>query len=147
MSIPEPFDARSAYLGFPLRVTGEGGRQAGRIQHIRELVLQALLTSPGERVFVEEFGIGAQRLVFAPMNETLWARIENRLVADLSDILQGDADTSSITVTARPDEGAGEVLRISISYRLIAIDRRESVEVDLAGSDMLDAMTRPQELS
>ena len=146
MSIPEPISAPSAYLGFPFRITTNGARQSGRQLHIKELVIQTLLTAENERVFLPEFGIGLQRLLFAPMTDTLWDRVETRLVADLSEVLRGDADTSSIVVSVRPDIGNAEILRIKVKYRLAAIDRNDSVELALSGDQPLNANTQQREL-
>ncbi|MCY0096587.1 GPW/gp25 family protein [Hoeflea ulvae] len=146
MSLPDPINAPGAYLGFPLRISGDGARQSGRKLHLKELVIQSLLTAAGERVFVPNFGIGIQRFVFAPMTENLWERIENRLIGDLSEILRGDADTNSISVSARPDAGQSEILRVVVRYRLIAIDREDSVELAISGDDMMSAETTQKEL-
>ena len=114
--------------------------------HLKELVAQTLLTAAGERVFVPRFGIGVQRLVFAPMTETLWERVETRLLADLSEILRGDADTSTISVSARPDDAQPEVLRILIRYKLIAIEREDQIELSVSGDDVMTADTTQREL-
>ena len=146
MSTPESITAPSAYLGFPFRVTVNGARQSGRQLHIKELVIQTLLTSAYERVFLPEFGLGLQRLLFAPMTDTLWERVETRLVADLSEVLRGDADTSSIVVSVRPDIGNAEILRIKVKYRLAAIDQNDSLELALSGDQVLDSNTQQKDL-
>jgi len=64
-------------FGFPFRIN-ELGRVAALTgnDNIRAKVLQALMTSPGERVMAPEFGCGLRDLVFDPGNEILAAATE-----------------------------------------------------------------------
>lgn len=145
MAGPESLAARTAYLGFPLRIGPEGARQANRLLHIKENIVQALLTAPGERVFVSDYGIGVPRLLFAPMENSLWARVEQRLTADLGDILRGEADPSSIRVAARPDASDEAILRITITYRLAALRIDDRVDLAISGDGLLTAETTQRE--
>src|SRR5262245_11379504 len=64
-------------FGFPFRINelGQVAALTGN-DNIRAKVLQALMTSPGERVQVPEFGCGLRDLVFDPNNEILAATTE-----------------------------------------------------------------------
>lgn len=39
-------------------------------EHVRDEIIQLLLTNPGERLFVPDFGGGVRRMVFENINET-----------------------------------------------------------------------------
>ncbi len=59
------------HLSFPFRV-GADGRTVGVAsieEHVRDELIQLLLTNPGERAFLPEFGGGLRRLVFEPADE------------------------------------------------------------------------------
>ena len=57
----------SGTLDFPWAVDGTGRTATtGRDEHVRDLIEQVLLTSPGERVMRPEFGAGLLAQVFAP---------------------------------------------------------------------------------
>ena len=60
---------------FPLRIDAALGRPscAGYAAHVAQMIRQVLLTSPGERVCLPEFGCGLRRLVFAPQHDGLAA--------------------------------------------------------------------------
>jgi phage baseplate assembly protein W len=45
--------------------------QAGYGDHVYQMVRQLLLTSPGERVNLPQFGCGLRALVFAPITDAL----------------------------------------------------------------------------
>src|SRR5262245_8395010 len=60
---------------YPFRIDGGSGEaaRADYARHVQELVLQLLLTSPGERVDLPEFGCGLRALVFAANSDALVA--------------------------------------------------------------------------
>jgi len=52
-------------IAYPFRIDGRGRTaDAGRDEHIRQMIEQVLFTSPGERVNRPTFGTGLQQLVF-----------------------------------------------------------------------------------
>jgi len=65
-----PPDGR--HLSFPFRITQEGrtATVASLEDHVFGEVIQLLLTNPGERLFLPEFGGGARRLVFEGAGQT-----------------------------------------------------------------------------
>ncbi|MGY4532001.1 phage baseplate assembly protein W [Pseudomonas sp. TE3786] len=105
------------HLAFPFRI-GSDGRTAAPVDdaaQVRDELLQLLLTSPGERLFLPEFGGGVRKLVFEPASEALRgvvkARITNglsrwlgtRLTVEMIDVNWDDsAATLEVTVKYRP---------------------------------------------
>ncbi|WP_166359392.1 GPW/gp25 family protein [Pseudomonas akapageensis] len=105
------------HLAFPFRI-GTDGRTvcpANDDVHVHDELLQLLLTSPAERLFLPEFGGGVRKLVFEPASEALRgvvkARITNslsrwlghRLTVELIDVVWDDvAATLEVTVKYRP---------------------------------------------
>ncbi len=74
------------HLAFPFRI-GSDGRTAvpaSDAEHVRDELLQLLLTSPGERLFLPEFGGGVRRLVFEPASDVLRAVVKARITQALS---------------------------------------------------------------
>lgn len=60
------------HLSFPFRVGHDGRMKTVQTldEHIRDEIVQLLLTNPGERLFEPEFGGGVRRMVFENSNET-----------------------------------------------------------------------------
>jgi hypothetical protein len=54
------------HLSFPFRVGSDGRMAAVNTleEHVRDEIVQLILTNPGERPFLVEFGGGVRRLVF-----------------------------------------------------------------------------------
>ena len=65
-----PPDGR--HLSFPFRISPEGrtATVATLEEHVYGEVLQLLLTNPGERPFVPDFGGGVRRMVFEGTGQT-----------------------------------------------------------------------------
>jgi len=118
--LPDP-----AFLKFPFHVGKDGPELSRRAENVRSRIEQVLMTSPGERVFRPNFGVGVKQLVFEPNGSALWSVTENRLVSALAQALQGEVDPSTLHAGVT---GENEKLHISISYTLARVGLRESHE-------------------
>ena len=64
-------------LDYPYRFDGSGRTATtDDTDHIRDLIEQVLLTSPGERVMRPDFGAGLLRMVFEPNSTALAATVQ-----------------------------------------------------------------------
>ncbi len=113
------------FMKFPLEISATGALTSSRRQHIREQIEQVLFTSPGERWFRPEFGIGVRALVFEPNVSPLWTVTKKRLLASLGAALAGEVDPSTLDVNV---EGVDEKLFITIAYTLATINHTEKIE-------------------
>jgi phage baseplate assembly protein W len=69
------------HLAFPFRI-GPDGRTvmpADLPSHVRDELLQLVLTNPGERLFLPEFGGGVRKLIFEPADDVLAGVTKARL--------------------------------------------------------------------
>jgi len=118
-----PGMSESQYLKFPFSVGEDGPKTSSRGEHVREQIEQVLFTSPKERVFRPEFGVGVRRLVFEPNNAALRNSTVKRLNAALAEALHGEVDPRTLDINVSNKE---EQLIIFISYVLAAINKQES---------------------
>ena len=90
--------------------------------HVEQMVIQVLLTAPGERVNLPQFGCGLRQLVFAPMSSALAVNLEITVRQALGQWLPGLIDVGDVTALTSNDPG-GPVdqgtLEIIISYTLL----------------------------
>ncbi len=117
------------YMGFPLRIGPDGALTSKRKEHVKQQIEQVLFTSPGERVFLPEFGAGVRNLLFEPNASPLWEVTKKRLLASLAEALRGEVDPKTLDVeVCRKEEKLckEEKLFITISYTLAAIGHKES---------------------
>lgn len=112
------------HLSFPFHIGGDGrtATPANDPLHIREEVLQLLLTAPGERLFQPGIGGGVRKLVFEPASETLRGIVKARITNALSRWLGHRLTIEQIEVVWNSADAAMEV---SVSYRVAGSpDRR-----------------------
>jgi phage baseplate assembly protein W len=93
------------------------GRTAGTTyeDHVRDMILQFLLTKTGERVNRPNFGAGLLQRVFEPNSTLTAAALEFNLRAGLQEYLGDVIEVSSLKVEARD-----EVLEVALDYTLRA---------------------------
>lgn len=116
------------YLSFPFAIAADGPKTSDRAAHVREQIEQVLFTSPGERVFRPEFGVGIRRLVFEPNSVALSSILQKQLISSLTVALQGEVDPKTLDVDITQSEGK---LIVLIRYQLAAINLRESISFNL----------------
>jgi phage baseplate assembly protein W len=102
------------HLAFPFRIGADGrtATPASYADHVRDEVLQLLLTDPGERPFLVEFGGGVRRLVFEPASDVLRGVTQARISQAISRWL-GDR----VTLEALEVEFEGERIDILVKFR------------------------------
>ena len=102
------------HLAFPFSIGADGrtATPASDSDHVRDEVLQLLLTDPGERPFVVEFGGGVRRLVFEPTSDVLRGVVKARITQALSRWLG-----ARLTVEMLEVDFAGETLEVTVKYR------------------------------
>jgi Bacteriophage baseplate protein W len=120
---------------YPLRIDG-GSQQAAQApyaQHVEQMIEQILLTAPGERVDMPQFGCGLRQLLFAPITSQLDAMLNLQITQALGKYLAGIITVSAISVTTSEDDGAldpGTVL-VTIAYTLVDTQTQEQTTVIL----------------
>jgi len=113
----------SQYLSFPLVVGKDGPKTSLRSAHVREQIEQVLFTSPKERVFRPEFGVGVRALVFEPNNIALRNTTLKRLNSSLAEALFGEVDPRTLEINVSNED---DKLIIHISFIMAALNVRES---------------------
>jgi phage baseplate assembly protein W len=78
-----------------------------------------LLTDPGERIDLPDFGCGLRRLVFAPHSDALDATTQLLVMQALGRWLAGQIDVKQVVVTRPEDSPDPAQLLIRIDYVLI----------------------------
>ena len=102
------------HIAFPFRIGADGRivTPANDSDHVRDEVLQLLLTDIGERPFLTEFGGGVRRLVFEPTDDILRGVTKARIQQALSRWLG-----HRLTVEALEVEFEAERIDILVKFR------------------------------
>jgi len=112
-----PPDGR--HLAFPFRIGPEGRSVTVSTleEHVHGEVLQLILTSPGERLFVPDFGGGVRRLVFEGSGQTTEAMAKAMISQALSRWLDRRVTLQELTVTSQNSS-----LIIDLVYRVVGVE-------------------------
>jgi phage baseplate assembly protein W len=120
----------SRYLDYPYGVSGRGTPNTTTLDdHLRDLILQVLFTTPGERVNLPEFGAGIQRLVFAPSNDVMRASAQFLITTNLQRWLGDRIDVEQVSVSSVA--GIEEEVTIDIVYTVRSTRQRQQIQVQV----------------
>src|SRR4030095_322542 len=103
------------HLSFPFRIGNDGRTVAVSTleEHVRDELMQLLLTALGERLFLGEFGGGVRRLVFESADETTAAMSKALITESVSRWLGHRIVLELLDVRIQ-----NETLEIDIKYRV-----------------------------
>jgi phage baseplate assembly protein W len=121
--------ARTDYA-FPFRIDPGSGQaaQSPYAKHVDEMIRQILLTSPGERADIPEFGCGIRQLLFAPNSEALPASTQLLVRRSLTRWLGDQISVVNVSVSSGPDGDASQLL-VQIQYTLRETQSQQQTEV------------------
>jgi phage baseplate assembly protein W len=113
---------------FPFRIDGASrqAQHAAYAAHVRQMIRQVLLTAPGERVNLPEFGCGLRQLLFAPLQEGLDASVKITVLQALQKWLALHIEVKDVTVSQTAELGE---LRLEIEYVLRETRNQEQMEL------------------
>lgn len=117
-------------LRHPVSVDAARGRLAQEQDfeaHIEQLVMQVLLTAPGERVHRPDFGCGVKRLVFAPGGDVAATLAQAAVFQALTKWLPEAITVNEVTANA-----SDATLNIRIGYVIKARGERRYLNLQVA---------------
>lgn len=123
--------ARQDYA-FPFRldIQARQASQANAYQvHVEDMIKQVLLTAPGERIDLPEFGCGVRKLLFAPNSDALAAATQVMIQQALTRWLGDQINVTNVSVTPPEDTPDQSQLLILIQYVLIETQSTQGLEI------------------
>src|SRR5208337_3964296 len=113
---------------YPFRIDPASGQaaQTSYPTHVDQMIRQVLLTSPGERADLPQFGCGLRQLIFAPNSDALNATTQILVQQALNQWL-GDQITVQQVTVATPSAGLENQISIEINYLLIETQSNQQV--------------------
>ena len=117
-----PVTRRDYALPFSIDVTSRQVSTTDYASHVDQMIRQVLLTAPGERVDLPQFGCGLRQLVFSPLSSALAVNTEINVRQSLDRWLAGVIDVATVTALSSDDPGGPTepgTLEVIISYTLL----------------------------
>jgi hypothetical protein len=120
------------FSGFahPFRISAAAGRVAVERdyeRYVRGLILQVLLTRPGERINRPTLGAGVRALVFEPLSDATAALAQAAVLKALNEWLEPLIRTEDVRVEVE----APSTLRIVVVYLVRATNERRFLNVEV----------------
>ena len=114
---------------FPFRIDAESrqARRTGYERHVAQLIKQLLLTTPGERADLPDFGCGLRALIFAGNSDALAAMTEMLVRQALVRWLADHLTVARVEVTADDSQ-----LVVRVDYTLVTTRAAQSLELEVA---------------
>jgi Bacteriophage baseplate protein W len=111
---------------FPFQIdpASRQGQRAAYEAHVAQMVRQVLLTTPGERADLPEFGCGLLALIFAGNSGALSAATQMLVQQSLTRWLSEHLTVRLVEVTPRDSQ-----IQVRVEYTLISTQASQSVEV------------------
>jgi uncharacterized protein len=121
--------SRSDYA-FPFRIDPRSGQgaQSPYAAHVDQMIRQVLLTTPGERADLPEFGCGLRQLLFAPNSDALQATTQLMVQRSLTRWLGSQITLQSVTVEPGPGGDYSQIL-VRIGYVLLETQSLQQSEL------------------
>ncbi|MBW4671117.1 MAG: GPW/gp25 family protein [Cyanomargarita calcarea GSE-NOS-MK-12-04C] len=118
------------HLSFPFRVGNDGrtAQVATLEEHVRDELMQLILTNLGERAFLPEFGGGVRRLVFENISDTTAAMTKAMLTQAISRWLG-----QRITLEELMVETDNSTILVDLTYRIAGTEDRRRVRFERKG--------------
>ncbi len=118
---------------FPFRIdpVSHQAAQTPYEAHVEQMIRQVLLTSPGERADLPEFGCGLRQLLFAPFSDALTTTVKMQVQQALDQWLGNQIQVVNVNVLSPEQAPAEGELLIEIDYILIEThtNKRMAVQV------------------
>jgi uncharacterized protein len=121
--------ARTDYA-FPFRID-PGSGQAAQVPyaaHVDQMIRQILLTSPGERADLPEFGCGLRQLLFAPNSDALQASTQLIVQQSLNRWLANQIQVVNVTVSSGPGGDESQIV-VLVQYLLLETQSAQVSEI------------------
>lgn len=121
-------------MAFPPRVQPDGSLAwSSGEDNVREAIRIVLMTEPGERLYLPDFGAGLGRFLFEPNTASTHTLIAER-IQDALQAWEPRVRVESVEVAADPADPQAAIA--TLSYRLVATQRQErvSLSVSVAGT-------------
>ncbi|HTB80767.1 MAG TPA: GPW/gp25 family protein [Opitutaceae bacterium] len=119
------------HLAFPFQIASDGRTATpdSFADHVRDEVLQLILTSPGERAFLPDFGGGARKIVFEPTSDVLRGMLQARLTQAFKKWLNTRCTLENLDVNFQ-----GELVEITVQYRIAGTTDSQVLKFQRTGS-------------
>jgi phage baseplate assembly protein W len=121
---------KGKHLSFPFRISNDGrtAQVSTLEEHVRDELIQLILTNPGERLILPEFGGGVRKLVFENINEATGGIVKATITQAISRWLGHRIILEDLNVVTQ-----NEKIEVEIKYRLAGSEDTRVMRFERSG--------------
>lgn len=118
------------HLSFPFRIGSDGRMTTVKTleEHVHDEIIQLILTNPGERPFLVDFGGGVRRLVFEPIDDATAAMSKAGLTQAINRWLGHRVTLEFIEVTTKDS-----TITVDVRYRVAGTEDSRTLRFQREG--------------
>jgi phage baseplate assembly protein W len=118
---------------FPFRIDPSSGQaqQTPYASHVDQMIRQVLLTAPGERVYLPQFGCGLRQLLFAPNSDALQATARLTVQRALNQWLADQVQVINVDVSSG-DGGDYSQIVVTVEYLVIETQSKQLTMIQVS---------------
>jgi len=125
---PRDLDGNKAIgVSLPFNASGVFNKTYSTKDQIKSNLINLLLTSKGERVLNPEFGADLPRLLFEPLTEELYLKIQNQIISSVN-IYIPEITILNIEITPNIDYN---LINIKLDYKLNISGQQDNIIIEL----------------
>lgn len=115
------------HLAFPFRIGDDGRTRSPENldEHVKQELIQLLLTNPGEREMLPDFGGGMRRLIFENNSDVTAGVAKATITQAVSHWLN-----ERVELTALEVENDDAILRVGVQYRVRASGEEKALRFE-----------------
>ncbi len=118
---------RAIGISIPFNAGGVFNQTYSTKDQIKSNLINLLLTYKGERIENPEFGADLSRLLFEPLTEDLYPRIQNQIISSVNMYIP-EITLLDIEITPNIDYN---IVSINVSYRLNISGQQDNIIIEL----------------
>ncbi len=118
---------------FPFRIDPNSGQaqQAPYATHVDQMIRQVLLTAPGERVDLPQFGCGLRQLLFAPNSDALQSTARLTVQRALNQWLGDQVQVTNVKVGSGDGDDFSRIV-VTVEYLLIETQSKQLTMIQVS---------------
>lgn len=115
---------------FPFRIDPVSAQaaQSPYAVHVDQMIRQVLLTAPGERPDLPEFGCGLRQLIFAPNSDALQSTCQLMVQRALNQWLSDQIQVQQVSVSSGPGGDQSQIV-VVVQYLLIETQSPQTTQI------------------
>jgi hypothetical protein len=100
------------------------------VEMVKQNLKMLVLTNPGERVMIPQFGVGIKKYLFEPDSQDVFSEIEGAIRSQVSSYMPF-VEVASVIFAETQENSSASAINVRIEFRIIPIDSISFIELSI----------------